>query len=96
MSKKNPDREIYFFKHDTRPLVYILMSLNIDKDAFYELFPGAQEISQAQLDELVELNNFEIVMVGDDHIIDEYFTDKLVNGVDLNDPKGFDDHTQLN
>ncbi len=76
MSKKNPDREIYFFKHDHRPLVYILMSLHINKDEFFELFPGAQEITQAQLDELVELKDYEVVMVGDDHVIDEYFTDR--------------------
>lgn len=76
MSAKNPTKEIFFFQHFEKKLVYILMSLTIDKDEFFELFNATFEITQKQMDELIELQSFEVVMVGDDKIIDEYFTDR--------------------
>lgn len=74
MSKKNPTREIFYYKHSEKPLVYILMSLTIDKEEFNELFNQTIEITETELDELVELKHYKVVMVGDDKIIDEHFT----------------------
>jgi uracil DNA glycosylase len=51
------------------------MSLKIDREEFNELFPETNEISEAELDELVELKNYKVVIVGDDKIIDEHFKD---------------------
>lgn len=75
MSQKNPTKEIFYFKHLQKPLAYILMSLKIDREEFNELFPETNEISESELDELVELKNYKVVMVGDDKIIDEHFKD---------------------
>lgn len=76
MSEKNPTNEIFYFQHFEKKLVYILMSLTIDKNEFFDLFNATFEITEKQMDELVELKGFEVVMVGDDKIIDEYFTDR--------------------
>lgn len=75
MKEKNPNKEIFFYKHWNSKLVYILMSHQISKLEFDDLFPETTEITQAELDELVELNDYKVVMVGDDKIIDEHFTD---------------------
>lgn len=74
MSEKNPTKEIFFYKHWEKPIVYILMSLKIDKDEFSDLFPETTEITEQQMDELIELKNCGVVMVGDDKVIDEHFT----------------------
>lgn len=74
MSAKNPTREIYFFKHNSKPMVYVLMSLKIGKDEFYEMFTHAEEITEETSDALVLHNNYEVVYVGDDDVIDKYFT----------------------
>lgn len=74
MSAKNPTREIYFFKHDSKPMVYVLMSLKISKDDFYDMFEHAQEITEEESDLLVMHNKYEVVYVGDDDVIDKYFT----------------------
>jgi hypothetical protein len=76
MAEKNPTREIFFFKNDTRPIVYILLSLIMGKSEFYEMFPAAIEITEADSDLLILEQNFEVVYVGDSAIIDTYFNKK--------------------
>lgn len=76
MSAKNPTREIFFFRHDKKPMVYVLMSLKIGKEEFYDMFEAAQEITEEESDLLVLQNNFEVVYVGDDNVIDKYFSPK--------------------
>lgn len=78
MSEKNPTREIYFFKNDSRPIVYILLSLIMNKDEFYKMFPAAMEITEADADLLILEQNYEVVYVGDTDIIDTYFSKKEV------------------
>lgn len=73
-SIKNPTREIFFFRHDKKKLVYVLMSLQIGKEEFFNMFPAAQEITEEDCDTLVLGSDFKVVYVGDDHIIDNYFT----------------------
>lgn len=75
-SIKNPEREIFFFRHNKKKLCYVLMSLQIGKEEFYNLFPTAEEIKEEECDTLVLTNNFKVVYVGDDHIIDSYFSEK--------------------
>lgn len=76
MAEKNPTREIFFFKNDTRPIVYILLSLIMGKEEFYNMFAAAIEITEADADLLILEQNFEVVYVGDSAIIDQYFTKK--------------------
>lgn len=73
MSAKNPNRDIYFFKNTESKLVYVLMSLEIDKDAFYEMFEYAMEITEDECDKYVLEHNYEVVYVGDAVVIDKYF-----------------------
>lgn len=75
MSLKNPNRDIHFFKHDSKPIVYVLMSLEMSVDEFYEMFKAAQMITEDKSDLLVLHNNYEVVYIGDSHIIDTHFTE---------------------
>lgn len=74
----NPDREIRFFKHDSEPIVYVFMSMQMNMEAFYKMFPAAIQITEEQSDDFVLKQNCEVVYVGDGEVIDEYFnTDEL-------------------
>ena len=79
MSLKNPSREIYFFKNTISKMVYVFMSLQMGKEEFYEMFEFAIEISEDESDKLVLEHNFEVVYVGDDHVIDRWFKNEVKN-----------------
>ena len=73
----NPNREIYFFKNDSAPMVYVFMSLTMGKDEFYEMFEHAIEITEAEADQLIIHEDYKAVYVGDNHIIDKYFINEV-------------------
>lgn len=73
MSDKNPNREIFFFKNDSAPMVYVFMSLHMDVNQFYEMFEHAVQITEDDADFLVLHNDYKVVYVGDNQIIDKYF-----------------------
>lgn len=87
MSKDPKDREILFFKDPKKKLVFILMSFKIGMDEMFELFPNVDPISEEEADLLLASDlEWESVFVGDDKIIDQYFTDhkKEIDGKDQN------------
>jgi hypothetical protein len=73
---KNPTREIFFFKNDSAPMVYVFMSLHMSVDEFYEMFEHAVKITEDEADLLVIHKEHKVVYVGDNHIIDKYFKDE--------------------
>lgn len=73
----NPKGKIFYFKHNEKPLGYILMSNRIDRAAFFQLFPNTKQISKLRLDLSLFFNKeFSVVFVGDDGVIDEHFNDE--------------------
>lgn len=75
MSAKNPTEEIFFFMNTAKDskLIYVYMSLQAGKEEFFEMFETTKEITQKQFDRLARMGG-EVVFVGDDHIIDKYFS----------------------
>lgn len=75
--ENNPEKKIYFFAHTKKPMGYVLMSHRITIDMFYDYFPNSEEVTEAEFDQLVNANpDYEVVFVGDEHIIDKHFTEE--------------------
>ncbi len=84
----NKEREILFFK-TVKPIInefrnghvlFILMSKKIDEEGFYRLFPHTEKVTKEEFDRLHEMPMYlEVVPVGDDEILDVYFTDRSLN-----------------
>ena len=76
MSEDQKKREILFFKDPKRKLIFILMSFKVGMDEMFEMFPNVDPITEEEADEILAIDQeWETVFVGDDKIIDQYFSD---------------------
>lgn len=77
------DNFITFWKHDQGKFLYILISTKLAPEDFTKTFPRAVQIEETEFQLLHDdPNGPELVTVGDDHIINEHFADREIDGPD--------------
>lgn len=79
---KEVDGNVTFWKgwkNDEVKFAYILMSKKIGPEEFQKIFPKAEQIKEKEFEQLHNMENGpEIVTVGDDTILNEYFPEGAI------------------